>query len=198
MKRTTASALIALALLASLPLFSLAKADFYETSDFDTDPADSGNPPYTFTFNLPDGLTDAAINASLSVTITNGASTGTYSVSPLPGQDGQEIFLGTKTNPLETEISAAGLGSGTLTSSGPSNTISRSLSVSDVPLPDLSPYTTISFYDDFTLTGTDVIAQGNGSFDIFEVPEPSAWALMLGGLGLLGFIVIRRNRRSLA
>ncbi len=188
-----------MAILASLPVFSMAKADFYETYNFDTDPADSGNPPYEFSYTLPNGLTtNEAINASFSVTVTNGASTGSYSIAPIPGHYGQEIFLGTSLDPLEMEITGAGLGTNPLVGPSGSNTVSSSKSVFDVALPDLSPYTTISFYGDFTLTGTDPIAQGDGSFDIFEVPEPSTWALLLGGVGFLGFMVLRRNRRALA
>jgi len=69
---------------------------------------------------------------------------------------------------------------------------SGNLSISDTP--------TLNSKDSYSLLVTDltptVPATYNGNITISPVPEPTEGALLLSGLGLMGFIAARRNRKE--
>ncbi len=48
------------------------------------------------------------------------------------------------------------------------------------------------------LTGGDAALSGNLSFAAAAVPEPAAWAMMIGGFGLVGFSLRRRTNTKVA
>ena len=63
----------------------------------------------------------------------------------------------------------------------------------------------VDFSQDFTLSGTvslDQPYEGRGRLEFFfggsAVPEPAAWALMIGGFGLVGAAMRFRRRRTAA
>jgi hypothetical protein len=181
---------VVFALFASLSLLAVARADTYQYYNFDTY---FHLPTYEISVPLPSGLTDAAINDSFGVSLTNGASSGTYSISPVDSTFIQRIYLGTSVNPLETEVTAADLGTA-LSTVGPPNSDHQYDFANGIDLGDLSSYTEITIDTDFTLAGADTIAAGSGSIDIYEVPEPSTWTFLLGGAGMLVVMAIRRTR----
>jgi hypothetical protein len=191
MKPITSLPLLAWAIVASFSLLSTAKADTYKAYSFDTA---FKLPTYDITVVLPSGLTDAAINDSFGVSLTNGVSSGPYSISPVASTFIQRIFLGTVADPFEFEVTAADLGT-VLSTVGPPNSAHQYDSANGIVLGDLSSYTEITIDTDFTLGGAgDPVASGSGSVDIYEVPEPSTWTFLLGGAGMLAFMAIRRSR----
>jgi hypothetical protein len=158
----------------------------------------SESPPYELSYELPSGVTTADLDASFTMLIAG--STSPLSVTPVaPSTFVQRIFLGTIDNPTptqlasasETEITAADLETGFSTTAF---STSDSKSVSGVPV-DLSGYDYITIYTDFDSTAP--LDFGYGSITLYATPEPSTWALVLGGLGMLGFVLFRRNRSAL-
>jgi PEP-CTERM motif len=62
------------------------------------------------------------------------------------------------------------------------------------------PYQQLSVVKDITIYAAADQAVGLSDVEQSfhqEIPEPSTWALLLGGVGLLGFMVLRRNRGDL-
>ena len=180
--------LAALTILAALSPFSPAQADTYKSYSFDVP---SFAMPPLISIAIPVGLTDAAINASFGVSLTNDASSGTYSISPVDSTFIQRIYLGVQGDLLETELTGADLGTA-LSTVGPPNSDSEYSTITDFTLPDLSNYTEITIDTNFTLDAD--VASGSGSIDLYAVPEPSTWSLLLGGAGMLAFVAIRRSR----
>jgi hypothetical protein len=179
--------LFALALLGSLSLVSQAgAAPLQEDYGFSTS---AFGPFYENTYALPTGLTDADIDTSFGVSVTGFSNP--YSISPVSSSFIQRIYLGTSPDDLATEVTAADLGT-TFSNSGPPFTDTQPFSATGISLGNLGAYSYITIYTDFTLSA-DTIADGDGSIFVYQVPEPSTWALLLGGLGVLGFVAIRRR-----
>ena len=58
-----------------------------------------------------------------------------------------------------------------------------------------APMISLSVTDTYA-AGTGVIFSGENSFAATAVPEPESYAMILAGLGLMGYIARRRNRKT--
>jgi PPE-repeat protein len=71
----------------------------------------------------------------------------------------------------------------------------------DLPFDESQPVSAFDLENSFTLTYSDGvnITTETGSIDSYDVtvtPEPSAWVMMLAGLGLLGIYRVRKLRQT--
>lgn len=82
---------------------------------------------------------------------------------------------------------------------GPSNNnfngLEFSLLNALIPQNNATPYNYIWFIGTSNGSGGDGY-KGVGSVDLAPVPEPSTWAMLLAGLGMLGFMARRRAKQA--
>lgn len=140
------------------------------------------------TTNLSDLTLYGADGYSAFVTVGTGSFTDTYNFS-LPsisyvGASVSNLYikLGNKTRDINNSFLTLRDASSTVLSSGPAFVDASSLA---------------SGIYSFTVTGNAVGTQGGKyAFNAVAVPvpEPSSWAMMLGGFGLIGFMSYRRRQ----
>jgi hypothetical protein len=129
---------------------------------------------------------------------------------------GGPVFTFQVTNPLETAFNVYVLTNNANGADDTSVTLSSSGSVSSSTLSP-SEAGPVNDYLEFSVTGAttsdiftaSVAGPGNDTPNIggvtfqdvvstTSIPEPSTWAMMLGGLGALAFLVRRKSRQSLS
>lgn len=113
----------------------------------------------------------------------------------LKGADGQlwtadDVFI---TSGADTQLvdGLVGRGSGnSLDAYCPGCTLAEQQQALDAAADYWTPYGGATFTGTYSIGGVS----GSGTFNIAAVPEPATWALMIGGLGLVGAAMRRRAR----
>ncbi len=147
---------------------------------------------YQLTFSLPGqsiGPGTYAVSATLGLTLTDVGS-GTVTISPFNQATIEHSYLEGNTN------YSAGVDNGTSFSATPGNPTQVQNTSAGNNLNLTQNYSGMVVVVSFTVPDNTYVT-GSGTFSVLATPEPSTWALLLGGVVMLGVVTRRRNRTHL-
>lgn len=130
------------------------------------------------------------ISADISGAMTN--TDGSTAVAPTAGALIQHLQLSSDNGATFVN---AGVDVGPGASGGAGSSVYGPFSASASGTAPLAGYNYWNFNTQFSLSGKKDVFVANGSAVITPVPEPASEGLLIGGLGLIGLVILRRRAR---